>query len=70
LLFSCGSCRVSRRSRWWEKWSENKNDAGCYAVNFTVDGEDLEVVVDDWFPFYIDISGNEKFCFAQSKTSD
>jgi hypothetical protein len=33
-------------------------------VNFTVDVEDLEVVVDDWFPFYIDIQGNEKFCFA------
>ena len=33
------------------------NDAGCYCIVMTVDGEDLEVVVDDWFPFYIDSSG-------------
>jgi hypothetical protein len=33
----------------------------------TVDGEDLEVVVDDWFPFYIDSAGQETFCFARSK---
>jgi len=25
----------------------------------TVDGEDLTVVVDDWFPFYVNKEGNE-----------
>lgn len=43
------------------------NAAGCYAMVMTVDGEDLEIVVDDWFPFYIDSAGQETFCFARSK---
>jgi hypothetical protein len=33
----------------------------------TIDGEDTEVVVDDWFPFYVDSSNNESFCFARKK---
>ena len=33
----------------------------------TVDGEILEVVVDDWFPFYMDSTGHENFCFARNK---
>jgi hypothetical protein len=32
-----------------------------------VDGEPLTVVVDDWFPFYIDKKGKEQFCFARNK---
>ena len=30
------------------------NEYGIYCVEFHVDGEPTEVVVDDWFPFYID----------------
>lgn len=36
-------------------------------MTFFVDGEDVTVVVDDWFPFYLDKDGNEKFCFARNK---
>lgn len=36
----------------------------------TVDGEDLTVVVDDWFPFYRDRDGEEKFCFARNKAGE
>ena len=43
------------------------NAAGCYAITMCVDGEDLIVVVDDWFPFYIDKDGKEKFCFSRNK---
>lgn len=45
------------------------NPAGCYCVRLVVDGEPLEVVVDDWFPFYIDNKGKEQFCFARNKRS-
>lgn len=41
------------------------NEAGCYALLFNVAGEDVEVVVDEWFPFYVDSKGVERFCFAQ-----
>jgi len=27
------------------------NSAGCYAIEFIIDGEPRVVVVDDWFPF-------------------
>lgn len=30
------------------------NAAGCYCIEMKVDGESIDVVVDDWFPFYID----------------
>ena len=43
------------------------NAAGCYALTMCVDGEDLIVVVDDWFPFYIDREGKEKFAFSRNK---
>lgn len=36
----------------------------------TVDGEDLTIVVDDWFPFYRDRDGEEKFCFARNKQGE
>lgn len=35
-----------------------------------VDGERLDVVVDDWFPFYKDKTGTEKFCFARNKAGE
>ena len=35
------------------------NTAGCYAIEMHVDGEPLVVVVDDWFPFYLDKDGVE-----------
>ena len=38
---------------------QKANKAGCYAIKMTVDGEDLVVVVDDWFPFYVNKEGNE-----------
>ena len=42
-----------------------KNEAGCYAVILHVNGEDVVVVVDEWFPFYIDHNGEEQFCFSR-----
>ena len=36
-------------------------------MTFFVDGEDVTVVVDDWFPFYLDKDRNEKFAFARNK---
>ena len=36
----------------------------------TVDGEERAVVVDDWFPFYLDKDGNERFCFARNKAGE
>jgi hypothetical protein len=39
--------------------TKNVNEAGCYCINMTVDGESIDVVVDDWFPFYIDSNGEE-----------
>ena len=45
----------------------NVNDAGCYCIVMTVNGEDLEIVVDDWFPFYVDSAGKETFCFSRQK---
>ena len=42
-----------------------KNDAGCYPIIMHVNGEDVVVVVDEWFPFYIDHEGEEQFCFAR-----
>ena len=35
----------------------------------SVDGEDLTVVVDDWFPFYINKDGVEKCAFSRNKVS-
>ena len=35
-----------------------------------VNGEYLEVVVDDWFPFYKDNRQQEQFCFARNKEED
>lgn len=46
------------------------NKAGCYAIQMTVDGEPLTVVVDDWFPFYRTKSHVEKFCFARNKATE
>jgi hypothetical protein len=36
----------------------------------TVDGEPIDIVIDDWFPFYMDKQGKEKFCFAKSKEGE
>jgi hypothetical protein len=46
------------------------NKAGCYAIRMNVDGEPLTVVVDDWFPFYRNKDGVEKFCFARNKAGE
>ena len=35
-----------------------------------VDGEPLVVVVDDWFPFYKDKKGVERFAFARNKLGE
>jgi len=39
-------------------------------MTFNVDGEPITVVVDDWFPFYIDNKGEEQFCFARNKSEE
>ena len=44
---------------------KTKNQAGCYPIVMTVNGEQIVVVVDEWFPFYIDHNGEEQFCFAR-----
>ena len=44
------------------------NTAGIYAVRLNLNGEPLVVVVDEWFPFYIDHHGNEQFAFSRNKT--
>jgi len=46
------------------------NSAGIYAIEFNCDGEPLIVCVDDWFPFYKDKNGIEKFCFARTKVGE
>lgn len=46
------------------------NTAGCYAIEMAVDGEPLVVVVDDWFPFYLDKDGVEQFCFSRNKAGE
>ena len=47
--------------------TQKKNEAGCYCIDFCVDGEHIEVVIDEWFPFYIDSKGKEQFCFSRNK---
>lgn len=46
------------------------NNAGIYAIRMNVDGEPVTVCVDDWFPFYKDKNGVEKFCFARNKAGE
>ena len=43
------------------------NITGCYAMRITVDGEELDVLVDNWFVFYLDSKGVERFCFSIKK---
>ena len=50
--------------------TQTTNKAGCYAISMCVDGEPLTIVVDDWFPFYKDKHGVEKFCFARNKAGE
>lgn len=38
---------------------KNKNEAGCYPIVMTINGERIVVVVDEWFPFYVDHNGIE-----------
>ena len=33
------------------------NKAGCYAINLTINGNQITVVVDDWFPVKLDKAG-------------
>ena len=48
--------------------TEEVNEAGCYAVQFYINGEMRTVVVDDYFPFD---AGADRWAFSQSsKTSD
>jgi hypothetical protein len=46
------------------------NSAGIFAVQFYINGESLIVCVDDWFPFYKNHKGEEKFAFARQKNED
>ena len=46
------------------------NTAGCYAIQMTVDGEPLVVVIDDWFPFYKTKQMTEKFAFSRNKATE
>lgn len=47
--------------------TQKKNESGCYCVEFVIDGEPIEVIVDEWFPFYMDSKGKEQFAFARNK---
>ena len=46
------------------------NAAGCYAIQFIIDGQPRTVVVDDYFPFMYTKAGQEVFAFAKSKTGE
>jgi hypothetical protein len=46
------------------------NTAGCYAIQFVVDGQPRTIVVDDYFPFIKTKGGNEIFAFAKSKIDE
>lgn len=46
------------------------NSAGCYAIQFIIDGQPRTIVVDDYFPFMYTKGGKEVFAFAKSKTGE
>ena len=46
------------------------NSAGCYAIQFIIDGEPREIVVDDYFPFMRTKGGKEIFAFAKPKAGE
>lgn len=39
-------------------------------MRFNVDGEEIVVVIDDWFPYYLDSKGVERFCFSRNKKGE
>ena len=47
--------------------TQEVNFAGCYAIDFIIDGQPRTVVVDDYFPFTMNKHGKEIFAFAKSK---
>ena len=46
------------------------NSAGCYAIQFIIDGQPRTIVVDDYFPFMYTKGGKEVFAFAKTKTGE
>lgn len=46
------------------------NKAGCYAVEFIVDGQPRIIVVDDYFPFTYTKKGAEVFAFCKGKAGE
>lgn len=46
------------------------NKAGCYAIQFIIDGQPRTIVVDDYFPFMYTKAGKEVFAFSKSKTGE
>mmetsp|Transcript_24542 Transcript_24542/g.38065 ORF Transcript_24542/g.38065 Transcript_24542/m.38065 type:complete len:94 (-) Transcript_24542:1673-1954(-) len=47
--------------------TQQPNDAGCYAIQFILDGQPRTVVVDDYFPFTKTKAGKEIFAFTKPK---
>lgn len=47
--------------------TQTVNSAGCYAINFIIDGQLRTIVIDDYFPFTYSKAGKEIFAFAKCK---
>lgn len=46
------------------------NSAGCYAIQFIIDGQARTIVVDDYFPFMKTKGGKTVFAFAKPKVGE
>jgi hypothetical protein len=47
--------------------TQTTNSAGCYAIQFIIDGQPRTIVIDDYFPFIKTKAGKEVFAFAKNK---
>lgn len=46
------------------------NSAGCYAIQFIIDGQPRTIVIDDYLPFTFNRSGVEIFAFCKCKVGE
>lgn len=50
--------------------TQEVNSAGCYAIQFILDGQPRTIVVDDFFPFIKTKAGKEVFAFSKCKDGE
>lgn len=50
--------------------TQEANAAGCYAVQFVIDGQPRTIVIDDYFPFTYNKAGKEVFMFCKGKAGE